>query len=83
MEALNGMDSAPVFPLETLIANAIRTGRSAHHVALACGFLPGLGNVASLCAWCAERTPGTAWRLGGDCQECAYSGPDCLVVDAA
>ena len=71
--------------IETLIQNATRTGKESQHVALACGFLPGLEGVKSLCVWCAERYHGTDVRVfrlprGGQCQECAYAGHDCLVV---
>lgn len=72
-------------PIETLIANAARLGMESQHVALACGFVPGLAPVTSLCVWCAdvERSPlMRVWRLprGGECMRCPYVGYDCLVV---
>jgi hypothetical protein len=69
--------------LATIVANAARTGKESQHVALTCGFLPGLAGVRSLCCWCAEGRPhAQAFRLprGGECSACPYAGYDCLVA---
>jgi len=70
--------------VRTMIENAIRTGRESQHVALAASLFPSLGPVKSLCCWCCDEhaKSSSVARLprGGECQECSYTGYDCLVV---